>query len=213
MFVGYARVSSTEQETALQLDALRRAGVTRVFQEKRSAVSRRPELERLLYSLRAGDTLVVYKVDRLARSLSDLLRILDRVAASGAAFRSLTEPIETGTPVGRMMLHMLGAVAEFERSLIRERCMAGQDAAFLRGASIGRPRALSDAQQAECLSLWRTGEYTKTSLAGYFGVHLSSIKRVVLRVDKPESPAVRKTMALRVASSLEKKPAFAGLSS
>ena len=115
MLVGYARVSSTEQETSLQLDALKRAKVKRVFQEKRSAVGRRPVLEAVLSSLKPGDTLVVYKVDRLARSLRDLLRILERLDAAGAEFKSLTEPFDTTTPVGEMVVHILGAVAQFER--------------------------------------------------------------------------------------------------
>lgn len=140
MLVGYARVSTQEQDTALQVDAFTVAGVRRVHQEKLSASAARPELTRLLYTLRRGDTLVVYKIDRLARSLSDLLRLLARLEAMGVSFRSLTEPIDTATPVGRMMLQILGSFAEFERSMIRERCAAGRAAAVARGVRIGRPR-------------------------------------------------------------------------
>ena len=140
MQVGYARVSTVDQDTALQRDALRRAGVRRVFEEKRSAVAARPELDRALKALRAGDVLVVYKVDRLARSLSHLLSILRRIEEAGAEFRSLTEPIDTTSPAGRLMLQLLGAFAEFERSLIRERSRAGVRAAVDAGVVLGRPR-------------------------------------------------------------------------
>lgn len=189
MLVGYARVSSTEQETALQRDALARAGVERVYEEKRSAVRRRPQLELALSALSSGDVLVVYKTDRLARSLVDLLHIIERVGGAGASFRSLTEPIDTSTPAGRMTLQLLGAFAEFERAMIRERSMAGQAAARDRGAVIGRPRALSVAQQGEAYAAWREGA-TMADLSRRYGVHLSSIKRVVLRVELPDSPAV-----------------------
>lgn len=190
MLIGYARVSSSEQETTLQRDALQRASVERVFEEKRSAVARRPQLAALLAVLAPGDVLVVYKVDRLARSLVDLLHIVERVVSAGAVFRSLTEPIDTGTPAGRMTLQLLGAFAEFERAMIRERSMAGQEAARARGARIGRPRVLSEADAHRCYALWSTGRWSKTALARKFGCHLSSIKRVILRVESPESSAV-----------------------
>lgn len=124
----------------MQVLALRGAGVDRIFEEAASGVSSRVGLERLLYCLRPGDVLVVYKVDRVARSLGDLLRVIDRVAACGAAFRSITEPIDTSTPVGVMLLQLLGAFAQFERSVIRERCAAGRAAARGRGVRFGRPR-------------------------------------------------------------------------
>jgi len=187
---GYARVSSTEQETTLQRDALRRAKVRNIVEEKRSSLVARPALEALLDELQPGDVVVVYKVDRFARSLADLLRILDRIERAGASFKSLTEPIDTGTPAGRMMMHLLGAFAEFERSMIRERSMAGQAAAVARGSVVGRPRGLSPQEQARVYRKWCTGRYTKTALAREYGVHLSSIKRVILRVEQPESPAV-----------------------
>lgn len=189
MLIGYARVSTSEQETTLQRDALSTAGVERVFEEKRSAVKRRPQLAEALASLRPGDVLTVYKVDRLARSLIDLLQIIERVTKSGASFRSLTEPIDTSSPAGRMTLQLLGAFAEFERAMIRERSMAGQEAARRRGAAIGRPRSLSVEDQHAVYSLLRKGR-TMAELSRRFGVHLSSIKRVKLRIEKPDSPAV-----------------------
>lgn len=145
----YARVSTTEQDPRLQLDAL--SGCDRVWSEKRSAVKHRPELMRMLYSLRSGDEVVVWKIDRLARSLSDLLRILAMIQRAGASFSSLTEPIDTVTPVGRLMLQMLGGFAEFERNVIKERCAAGRVAAVSRGVRFGRPRTIDRSRLAAML--------------------------------------------------------------
>ena len=112
---GYARVSTLEQNTAAQLVAFRRAGIDRVVEEHRSAVKDRPELDKLLTRLKPGDVLVVYKLDRLARSVAHFVRVFDQLKAKGVGFRSLTEAIETSTPQGRMFLHLLSAFAEFER--------------------------------------------------------------------------------------------------
>lgn len=142
MLVGYARVSTLDQDTSLQMAALDKAGCLRVVQEKMSGVGDRPLLAALLYCLRKGDVLVVYKVDRLARSLADLLRIAERVRALGAHLRSLTEPIDTATPIGRMMFQMLGVFAEFERAVILERARAGIQAARGKGVRFGRPRKI-----------------------------------------------------------------------
>ena len=122
--VGYARVSTKDQETHLQLDALAKAGVAHVWQEKASSVGSRPELRKCLAALRPGDVLVVYKMDRVARSLSDLLSILDSIKAAGADIRSLTEPLDTSGPIGTFMVQVLGAVAQLERSIIRQRTVA-----------------------------------------------------------------------------------------
>lgn len=138
--VGYARVSTIQQDTALQRAAFKRAGVRLVREEKTSAVRQRPVLEALLRELQPGDTLAVYKLDRLARSLVDLLRILGGLEARGIGVRSLTEPLDTSTPAGRLMVQLLGAVAEFERAVIRERCAAGRVEAMARGVRFGRPR-------------------------------------------------------------------------
>lgn len=142
MRIGYARVSTSEQDTALQVRLFRAAGVELFFEDSASGIKKRPELESLLAFLQAGDELVVYKVDRLARSLSGLLSVLEVVARRGAAFRSLTEPFDTGTLTGRLMLQMLGAFAEFERGMIVERCAAGQAAARARGVRFGRNRII-----------------------------------------------------------------------
>lgn len=191
MLIGYARVSTSEQETTLQLDALKRAGAQRIFWEKTSSVGSRPELQRTLAALREGDTLLVYKLDRLARSLGDLLRLLDDMEQRGCALRSLTEPIDTQSLAGRMMLQMLGAVAEFERGLIRERSMAGQRAAMDRGVKCGRPRGMRPEHEAEVVRLYDTGWFAMRVLAEMYEVHLSSIKRAIYRVRKPGHSSLR----------------------
>lgn len=185
MILGYARVSSNDQDTALQLDALSRAGVGRVFQEHRPGAGvHRPELARLLEQLRPGDLVVVYKLDRLARSLADLLHILARIEAAGGAFRSLTETIDTSTPAGRMLMQLLGAFAEFERGMIRERSIAGLRAAIERGARCGRPAALSESEGRKAAELYHSGRSTLTALARLHGVHISSIKRAIKRAQR-----------------------------
>jgi DNA invertase Pin-like site-specific DNA recombinase len=182
---GYARVSTTEQETALQIDALNRVGVKHIYQEKRSGVATRPVLNSLLMKLKPGDKIYVYKIDRFARSLIDLLSILQRIEAAQATFQSITEPIDTSTGAGRMMMHMLGAFAEFERGIIRERCMAGQRAAMARGVRFGRPRNLTQAQETDVVKMYGQGWYTLDQLAFIFECHPSTIKRAVYRVYKP----------------------------
>lgn len=144
---------------------------------------RRPVLEKILFKLRPGDIIVVYKLDRIARSLKDLLRILDRIQLADAEFRSLTEVIDTRSPAGRMMLQILGAFAEFEREMIRERTLVGMAAAKQRGAKFGRPRGLNPREEAEAVQMWRSGFYSKTSIAKVFNVHISSIKRAIWRAE------------------------------
>lgn len=185
MIYGYARVSTSEQETTLQLDHLHRSGVEKVMQEKRSSVGQRPMLSLLLSMLRPGDVVKVYKIDRFARSLLDLLSILERIEKVGASFQSLTEPVDTSTGAGRMMMHMLGAFAEFERGIIRERSMAGQRAAMDRGVRVGRPRGLDADTEADIVNLYESGYYTLHSLSKVFDAHPSTIKRAVYRVKKP----------------------------
>lgn len=188
---GYARVSTSEQETTLQLDALRRYGVRVIFQEKRSGVKARPELARLLAGLHPDDVVVVYKVDRVARSLISLLSTLEVIEAAGASFVSLTEPIDTVSHAGKMMLHMLGAFAQFERSLIRERTMAGQQAAKKRGVHVGRPSELSLEDQRYIARLHKQGFLSFANLAQMFEVSPSVIKRAVYRVHNPSSSSLR----------------------
>jgi DNA invertase Pin-like site-specific DNA recombinase len=158
MLVGYARVSTREQETRLQLDALRAAGVRRIFEEKASGAAQdRPVLRECLASLRKGDVLVVWKVDRVARSLKHLLSLLDQLDSVGARIRSLNEPLDTSTPLGMYLIQSLGSIAQLERSMIRERVIAGQVAAISRGQRHGRPRTLTDEQQDEVRRLAARG--------------------------------------------------------
>lgn len=175
MLHAYVRCSTVEQNPQLQIDAMRRAGVDRVWLEQRSAVGHRPELSRLLYSLRRGDVLVVWKLDRLARSLSDLLAILARLDRLGASIRSLTEPIDTSTPIGRMLTQLLGSVAEFERSLIRERTEAGRVAAMARGVVFGRKRTVSREQAQELLN----AGHSQSETARRLGCTRASICRLL----------------------------------
>lgn len=189
MIYGYARVSTTDQETTMQIDALKRAGVDKIFQEKSSSVGARTELRKLLSILKKDDLLIVYKLDRLARSLKDLLSILEQIEHSECGFRSLTEPIDTVSPAGKLMLNILGSVAEFERSLIRERSIAGQLAAYKLGRVPGRPRQLSDDQEMEIFDAWAAGE-TKANLRKRFDVSYDVIRMTIYRVIHPDHPRV-----------------------
>lgn len=180
MLIGYARVSTFDQDTALQLDALSRAGVRRVFQDKSSGVGPRPQLHVAISELQAGDTFVVWKLDRIARSLPDLLGLIDRVKARGALIKSLTEPIDTSNPIGEFTLQVLGAVAQLERSMIRERVIAGQVAAMKRGIVIGgRPKKLSDHQVAQAKKLRERG-FTWPAIGARLGVSNTTARRAVL---------------------------------
>src|SRR6516225_2311813 len=141
----------------------------------------RPELHRALQHLREGDVLVVWKLDRLSRSLKDLLHIMGRVREAGAGFRSLTEAVDTTTAAGRMMMQMLGSFAEFERSMVRERTRAGLAAARDRGAKVGRPAKLSPHQQQEIIRTVRECSRSAADAARLFGLHRSSITRLLAR--------------------------------
>lgn len=176
--IGYARVSTRDQENRMQLDALKAVGVTVVYQEKASSVGQRPELQRCLRDLRKGDVLVVYKLDRVARSLVDLLSILDKIKLSGAEVRSLNEPLDTTSPMGIFMLQVLGAVAQLERGIIRERVIAGQVAAISRGQKHGRPRRLSEVQISVAKGLDAEGK-NQAEIARQFGVSRGAVDRAL----------------------------------
>src|SRR3954463_13635793 len=181
MLLGYARVSKSDdsQDTAGQVSALKSAGCKRVFEDKASGRRwDRPELHRLLDQLRTGDTLVVWKLDRLSRSLKDLLHILERVEAVGARFRSLTEAVDTAGPAGRMLMQMLGSFAEFERAMVRERTRAGLKAAAARGRKGGRQPKLTPEQRAEILDGLGSGRKSAADLARLFRVHRATISRL-----------------------------------
>ncbi len=161
MLIGYARVSTNDQETATQVAALKAAGCERIYREKASGGRwDRPELHRLLDQLRESDVLVVWKLDRLSRSLRDVLTIMERLTEAKSGFRSLTEAIDTTTPAGRMMMQMVGAFADFERAMLRERTKAGLDSARQEGRIGGRRPKLSLQQQAEIRKMVSKGDKT-----------------------------------------------------
>lgn len=178
--IGYARVSEEDQTTALQRDALEQARCAAIFEESASGGKRdRPALRDLLDSLQEGDVLVVWKLDRLSRSLRDLLGFLEEIESKGARFQSLTEAIDTTTPAGRMVAHLIGVFAEFERSMIRERTRAGIKAAQKKGIHTGRPPRLSDAEIREIRAKVEREDWTIQHAAQTFGVHRSTIARAI----------------------------------
>ena len=198
MRYGYGRVSSIAQDTALQLDAFDAAGVADVVTEKWSSVGTRPKLMKLLSELGPGDEFVVWKLDRVGRSLLDLLSIHDRIMATGASLQSITEHIDTRTPAGKLMFSVLGAFAEFERSIIRERAIAGQVAAYKRGVRWGGgTRTLSRHDHEEIFRLRNTGLFTIPVLADMHGVSVSTIDRVLARRRHPAKYAKKRLPVLR----------------
>jgi len=166
MLIGYARVSTQDQDAAAQIAALKTAGCELVFQDKASGGRwDRPELHRLLGQLRQGDVLVVWKLDRLSRALQDVLALMEKVAQAGAGFRSLTEAIDTTSPGGRMMMQIVGTFAEFERAMLRERTRNGLDAARQQGRIGGRRPKLKTHQQQEIVQLVNSGQKTAADAA------------------------------------------------
>lgn len=167
----------------MQTRAFKQAHVSKIFEEKASGGrSDRPELHRMLEQLRKGDVVVVWKLDRLSRSLRDLILIMDKNAAKGAGFRSLTESVDTTSPAGRMVMQILGCFAEFERSMIRERTRAGVDAARSQGRLGGRRPKLKPDQADEVRKMVLSGRKGAASAARLFGVHPSTISRLLAQV-------------------------------
>jgi len=176
---GYARVSTRDQDLAAQDAELRAAGCAKVFKEKASgAKTDRPELAKVIRRLESGDVLVVTRLDRLARSTRDLLNVLDELAKRGAGFRSLKDAwADTTTPHGKLMLTVLGGLAEFERELIRARTGEGRKRAQERGVRFGRPRKLTAHQRDEALQRLRQGE-TQADIARTYNVDPATISRL-----------------------------------
>lgn len=180
MKIGYARVSTDHQDTDLQTQALRNAGVEKIFEERASGGRwDRPELHRMLDQLRRDDVVIVWKLDRLSRSLKDLLFILEKIDKAGAGFQSLTEVIDTTTPAGRMMMQIVGSFAEFEREMIRQRTMAGLNKARKEGRIGGRRKKLNDNQRAEIRQNVSAGTWSAADAARLFGVHSCTILRIL----------------------------------
>jgi len=178
--IGYARVSTLQQDEALQRDALQAAGVDRIFVDKASGkLESRPALDDLLEQARPGDTVVVWRLDRLGRSLKHLIETVGTLEARGVAFVSLTEAIDTSTPGGRLIFHVFGALAEFERDLIRERTLAGLAAARARGRVGGRPTVWTPAKLSTAKAMQASGDYDVSSIAKVLGVSRASVYRAL----------------------------------
>ena len=178
MIIGYARVSTQDQNLDGQLDALADAGAERVYAEKITGTgTARQELARMLDQLRSGDVVVVTKYDRLARSLPDLLAIVAQIGECGAQFRSLAEDIDTTTPAGRLVFHVFASIAQFERERIAERTREGLQAAKARGRALGRPPALSVAQRAEVRRMRDEDHRPLSEIATLFKVSTQTVRR------------------------------------
>jgi DNA invertase Pin-like site-specific DNA recombinase len=181
MLIGYGRISKGEdQDDTLQVKALKEAGCKRIYSEAASGERwDRPELHRMLDQLRDGDVVVVWKLDRLTRSLKDLLLIMEIVDQEGAGFRSLTESIDTTSPAGRMMMQMVGTFAEFERAMIRERTRAGLKVAAAQGRKGGRSPKLTAEQKADIADNVLSGRRSGAQMARLYKVSAPTISRVI----------------------------------
>ena len=194
MIIGYARVSTQDQNPELQLDALTGAGCDQVFRETATGTFReRPELTACLRTLRKGDAMVIWKLDRLARSLKDLVEIIHDLNQRGVGFRSLTESIDTTSAGGRLVFHIFGALAEFEHSLIRERTIAGLAAARARGRKGGRKPALSAPDVRKAAAMLSDPNITKAEVAKHFGVSRVTLNSALARagIADPLAAAVK----------------------
>lgn len=178
MLIGYARVSTLDQNLDLQRDALTEAGCGRIFMEQMSgSVTNRPQLAEAINYARSGDTLIVWKLDRLARSIKQLIDTIETLRAREIGFRSLTEALDTTTAQGRLVFHMFGALAEFERSLIRERTQAGLLAAKRAGRTGGRPSKLTKEDIEAARAMLANPEIGVASVASRLGVSLATLYR------------------------------------
>lgn len=176
----YARISTLEQVEALQHDALIAAGCQKVFVDRASGkLEHRPALDTMLEQLRPGDSVTVWRLDRLGRSLRHLIDVVAELESRSVTFRSLTEAIDTSTPGGKLTFHLFGALAEFERDLIRERTMAGLAAARARGRKGGRPTVWTPAKLEVAKSMYRAGEHDVATIARVVGVSRASVYRAL----------------------------------
>lgn len=183
MKIGYARVSTQDQKLELQLDELKRFGCETIFKEKLSGKNKtRPQLDKMIDQLRKGDTVVVWKLDRLGRSLKDLIELVSSFREKGVEFVSLKDGIDTGTATGRFTFNIFASLAEFEREIIRERTMAGLEAARARGRKGGRPSGLSKDALAKATSakiLYQSGEKTVKEIAQGLGISRATCYRYI----------------------------------
>lgn len=186
MKIGYARVSTQDQHLDLQVNALQSAGCTFIYHDHGvSGVERnRPGLAAAFRRLKAGDTLVVWRLDRLGRSLSHLDKTVKTLRKKKISFHSLTEAIDTGTSTGQLIFHILASVSEFERSLISERTVAGIAAARAKGQSHGRRRSLNDEQSLEVVAAFVEKQQPLSQIAQRFNIHPRTVRRCLIRMGK-----------------------------
>lgn len=179
MLLGYARVSTDDQKLDLQFDALKAAGCEQIFSDKLGgAVNTRPGLEEIFKYIRSGDTLVVWKLDRLGRTVKGLVDLVEDLQKRGAQFRSLTDSIDTSTPGGRLFFHIMAAMAQMEKELIRERTQAGLAAAKARGRTGGRKKVMDDSKVAAAKKLLEAG-MTATEVAKNLGIGRATLYRAI----------------------------------
>lgn len=189
---GYARVSTTEQSLDLQLNALNAAGCVRVLTDDgfSGADFSRPGLTKLLRSLRRGDTLTVWRLDRLGRSLFELLKLIRNLNERGVEFRSICESLDTSTPAGRLLLHVLASMGEFERALISERTRAGMAAARARGSKIGRRPAMTDEERRDARVVIAKGSASVDDIAKQYRIHPRTLLRILKREDCTQNASI-----------------------
>jgi DNA invertase Pin-like site-specific DNA recombinase len=207
MLIGYARVSTDDQNLDLQRDALAQAGCLRVYEDKDSAAkAERPGLLLTLEVLREGDTLVIWRLDRLGRSLKDLMALVEKLDGRGVGLRSLQEGIDTGSSGGKLLFHLFGALAEFERNLLRERTRAGLSAARARGRLGGRPKALDPAKRELAVKLYNDRQHSIAEICQIMGISKPTLYSYLAEADskalgtvtadaKPKKPPIRQPTA------------------
>lgn len=187
--IGYARVSTSEQDPQLQLDALKAAGCKRIYQDKASGkLTSRPGLDKALAALQPGDTLTVWRLDRLGRSLIHLVEVVNGLRERGVQFRSLTESIDTTTAAGELIFHVFAALAQFERKLIIERTRAGLEVAHANGHKAGRPRALTPEQAGQARKMRADGD-SVAKIARVLGCSRPTLYRYLTSLEARQDPA------------------------
>lgn len=192
MLVGYMRVSTNEQNLALQRDALKAAGCERLYDDTCSgSVTERPGLTKALDHMRAGDALVVWKLDRIGRSLSHVVELVDGLQAKGIGLKVLTGGIDTTTSTGRLVFGIFATLAEFERDLIRERTMAGLAAARARGRNGGRPRLMTRAKLKTAMAMMADRGNVASDVAEQLGISISTLYAYVDGEGRPKSRATK----------------------
>lgn len=190
MIIGYARVSTEDQNMALQINALKAAGCVKIYTDQgySGSLNSRPGLDKAMRQLTSGDKLVVWRLDRLGRSLSHLVKLLDKLAKQRVRFHSVTENIDTTSSGGRLVFHMMAALAEFERSLISERTRAGMLAARAEGKAVGRRPSLTPQQCKEAHELIVQHGCSKQDVAAHFQIHVRTLLRLLFKYSASESP-------------------------